>query len=99
VDDELPEYRVIPAPIQIDALVGAMQLTRHQIVIQELPAQAREFMDNTVGLRMGVADLEAMVAERPPDQKALKLSPSSSPAIAGATPGGRTVGCQASTGR
>jgi hypothetical protein len=64
-DDELPKYRLVPARLKIDAIVGYTQITGQSISPQQLPDFAREVVgaDEHVPLRQGVAEIEKLAAE------------------------------------
>jgi hypothetical protein len=64
-EDNLPKYRVIGAPIQMDATTGNMSIKGQILPAGSLPDFAREAgLGNDVELRNGVGELEAMIAGR-----------------------------------
>jgi hypothetical protein len=60
-DEELPPYRVIGAPIKVDAFVAGGQITGQQFAPSELPEFARERIREEVELRDGIGVIEAML--------------------------------------
>jgi AbiTii len=62
-DDELPDYRVINAPLMVDGVAGSHQVTHQQIPPSSLPDFAREHINERVELRQGVGDLAALAAQ------------------------------------
>ncbi len=79
IDDDLPEYRVVPAPILIDAFVGNGQVTGQPISAGAIPERFREHMGDSARLRQGLGELEALLG-----QKKIMLMPSVAPMIAAA---------------
>jgi hypothetical protein len=71
---ELPNYRKIPAPIEIDGFAGAMQATGHRISRRSLPDFARDDVDEEVPLTNSVGELAAMVQQAESQGGHLKLS-------------------------
>ena len=59
-DDELPGYRSIPAPIQMDGMSQWAQITGQQVGLSELPDFAREHVQERVELMQGVGEIESM---------------------------------------
>jgi hypothetical protein len=59
--DELPDYRLIAAPILVDGAVGFGYVTGQQVHSTDWPDFVREEVDETVRLYQPVAELEAMV--------------------------------------
>ncbi|MDP9331253.1 MAG: hypothetical protein M3P11_11520 [Actinomycetota bacterium] len=58
---DLPDYRIVAAPIVIDGQMGGRQFTRMQISPVELPEPARGKVKEEVELRSGVGELEEML--------------------------------------
>lgn len=56
----LPEYRQIPAPIQMDAIVGNAVIKGQTISPSGLPEVAREHITNKVPFFKGIGEIEAM---------------------------------------
>jgi AbiTii len=69
-EEELPDYRVVAAPLMIDGFSGNVHLTGRQIAPSNLPEFAQEYITETVEVRDGVGGLEALAAQ---DQ--IKLGP------------------------
>jgi hypothetical protein len=72
-DDELPGYRVIPAVIKVDFTNVRFHVTGQRISPHNLPDVVREHVDETLHLRMGIGEIEAL-ARRPDDDKGLRFS-------------------------
>lgn len=79
-DEELPEYRKLPAPLKIDAMTAGAQITGQQIGPHALPEPANKFIREEVELRFGVGEVEALVASRPAGES-IKLQPAGSTQI------------------
>jgi AbiTii len=60
-EPELPEYRIVAAPIVIDGMMRGAQFQRMQISPVELPQPMRGKVKEIVELRQGVGELEEMV--------------------------------------
>ncbi len=58
--DELPAYRVVPAPLLVDGFTGNLHVTRQPFPPSGLPEFAREHIKEEVQLRDGVASIEAL---------------------------------------
>lgn len=73
--EELPPYRNVNAPIQIDgAAPGA--IVRHQTISSmALPDFARDQIDELVPLRMGVREIQTMVSRANAKDGVVKLQP------------------------
>lgn len=69
-ESELPDYRVVAAPLQIDGISGNYQVTGQQFPPSGLPEFAREHISEQVQLRDGVGGLEALA-----NQPEIKLMP------------------------
>jgi hypothetical protein len=69
-DVQLPDYRVINAPLMVDGIAGNHQVTHQQFPPSSLPDFAREHISERLELRQGVGDLQALIAQ---DQ--IKLQP------------------------
>lgn len=67
--DDLPEYRKIAAPLQIDALMPFQgQIRGQQLSALELPDYAPDYIKGPVALRQGIGELEVM-AKTPESMK------------------------------
>lgn len=60
LEDELPKYRIIPAPIRVDAMRGNFQITGQRISPGELPDGIAEHIDEEVQIRYGIGEIEAL---------------------------------------
>jgi AbiTii len=69
-DEDLPDYRVIAAPLMVDGFSGNLHVTHQQIAPSSLPEFAREHITERVELRDGVGGIEALAAQEP-----IKLMP------------------------
>lgn len=58
-DDETPAYRIVAAPIKIDAALAGGFITGQQISPRVLPDFVQEKVSEELPLRMGVGELEA----------------------------------------
>ncbi|MEU9255474.1 hypothetical protein AB0D66_26965 [Streptomyces sp. NPDC048270] len=58
---DLPGYRRIPAPIQINALTGPNSIRGQRVSPNELPEFARGEVREEVALRHGIGEIEALV--------------------------------------
>lgn len=58
--EDLPRYRLIPAPLLIDGIAGYNHVTRQPISPAALPDVAQEFISEEVPLTEGVASLESL---------------------------------------
>jgi AbiTii len=59
-DDELPDYRIIRAPLMVDGIAGNVQVSQQQIAPSSIPDFARERVNEELELRDGVGSLEAL---------------------------------------
>ncbi|MBS1871462.1 MAG: hypothetical protein JSS99_17560 [Actinobacteria bacterium] len=62
-EDELPEYRIITAPLLIDGIAGNFKVTRQPWAPSSLPDFAREHISEKLRLRDGVGGLEALARQ------------------------------------
>jgi AbiTii-like protein len=69
-DEDLPEYRVISAPLLIDGVSGNYQITRQPWAPSALPDFAQEHITEKVQLRDGVGAIEALA-----QQADIKIAP------------------------
>ena len=60
-DDELPDYRVVAAPLLIDGISGNYKVTRQPFPPMQLPDFAREHITEEVTFRDGVGAIEALL--------------------------------------
>jgi AbiTii len=65
-DDELPPYRTIGAPLQLDMVNAAYIMRAQTISPLELPKEAHGKITNDVHLRMGIAEIEQYARQCPP---------------------------------
>lgn len=79
-DDELPSYRTINAPLQIDgALPGG--IVRHQTIgAMDIPDFARDEINERLPLRMGVNEIQNMVSQNRSD-RTVHLQPPGGPDV------------------
>jgi hypothetical protein len=68
--DELPDYRIIGAPLMIDGVSGRTKVTHQQIPPSSLPDFAQEHISERLELRDGVGSLEALA-----QQGQIRISP------------------------
>jgi hypothetical protein len=69
-EDDLPEYRIVPAPLLVDGFSGNAHVTRQPFPPSGLPEFAQENIKEEVQLRDGVGSIEALV-----QQEEIKLAP------------------------
>jgi hypothetical protein len=69
-DDDLPDYRVIAAPLLLDGISGHNHITRQPLAPFSLPEFAREHIKEEVRFYDGVGAIEALL-----QQDEIKLSP------------------------
>lgn len=62
-DDDLPDYRVVAAPLMIDGISGNYQVTGQQISPSFLPDFVREDIKEEVRFRNGIGELEAFARQ------------------------------------
>jgi hypothetical protein len=60
-DDDLPEYRIVGAPICVDAFVGNGWIKGQRMSIHELPKFAQESIKEQVALAFPVGEIEAII--------------------------------------
>ncbi|OEV11446.1 hypothetical protein [Streptomyces nanshensis] len=80
-EDEVPKYRIVGAPLKIDAFIGPRQITGQQISPNDLPAFAKKRIGEEVRLRMGVRELEDS-ANVKPEKAYVQLTPGGATDIA-----------------
>lgn len=66
-DIEVPDYRILNAPLQIDGAVPGGYVRHQTISPSELPHFAREELDELVPLRMGIREIQSMVDQHKAD--------------------------------
>jgi AbiTii len=66
-DDELPPYRRIVAPLQVDMMNMRWQVKGQTISPMELPEFARDEISNEVELRMGITEIEQFARQHATD--------------------------------
>lgn len=59
-DEDLPDYRTVPAFFALDGVTMTAQITQQQIPYSQLPEKVREHLKEQVELRYGVAELQDM---------------------------------------
>lgn len=69
-EDDLPGYRVVPAPLRVDGIAGNFKIERQAFAPSSLPDFAREHIKDEVELRDGIGSIEALLA-----MEEIKLSP------------------------
>jgi hypothetical protein len=69
-EEELPDYRIIGAPLVMDGIAGNAKITGQQLSSFHLPDFAREHITEELRLGQGVGDLEALLK-----QADIRLSP------------------------
>ncbi|MER7457651.1 hypothetical protein [Micromonospora sp. NPDC126480] len=72
-DDELPEWRKVHAPLQVDLISGHRHISNQTISRWDLPEFARDDLTEEVALVQGVGALEAMI--RNSGENVVKLGP------------------------
>lgn len=72
--DELPSYRSIPAPIQMDGMSPIAQVWGQRLGVSELPGFARHDIDEHVNLTMGVGEIEALAHHEHDGDTSVKFS-------------------------
>lgn len=77
-DDELPSYRKITAPLQIDGTVPGGIVRHETIGSMDIPDFARDDVNESVPLRMGVREIHSMVNQHSSD-RIVKLQPAGAP--------------------
>jgi hypothetical protein len=71
---ELPEYRVPPAVIEVDAIRGNYHISGQQISPRWLPAFAQEHIGEEVRLNHSVGEIEAMWQQAKAESGSIKLT-------------------------
>jgi hypothetical protein len=80
--EELPPYRVIAAPLEIDAaLPFGASVRGQQISSYDLPEFAREAITEELSLRMGIAEVEQLAARAKPGEP-VRLQPPEASTVA-----------------
>lgn len=88
--DELPAYRKINAPLQIDGTVPGGIVRHETIGSMDIPDFAREDISEVVPLRMGVSEIHSMVNQHRSD-RIVKLQPPGGPDLVTYINGTRTM--------
>ena len=73
-EDELPAYRRISAPLQMDAATMTGFIKNQSLSSWQLPEFAQDKITNDVDLREGIAEIEGLVHSCRPDE-VVKLGP------------------------
>ncbi|MFJ6531494.1 hypothetical protein [Microbacterium sp. NPDC091662] len=77
-DEELPRYRTITAPLQIDGAVPGGIIRNQSISPMDLPDFARDDVTELVRLQMGIREIRSMIDRHQSDQVVKLLPPGSS---------------------
>lgn len=80
--DDVPEYRVVGAPILIDGVSGYNLIKGQRIGVFDLPEEAREYIGETVHLLQGIGTIEQMANSAGNNEGAMKLAPPGSAELA-----------------
>jgi len=62
-NDELPSYRVVGAPICVDAIVGNSWIQGQRVSVYELPNFARDSIKEDVHLTFAIGEIEAIIRD------------------------------------
>jgi len=71
-DDHMPQYRKVPAIIQIDGIVGGAMFRHQTIGVHDLPEGIRDELSEQAIFRQGVGELEALIITHE-DTKTIRL--------------------------
>jgi hypothetical protein len=63
IDDDLPAYRTVTAPLQIDGVVPGATIRHQTISSFDLPDFARDDLSESVPLRMSVREIQSLVGQ------------------------------------
>ncbi len=74
-DDEVPEYRKIVAPLQIDAINMRFHIRGQHIGPSQLPDFARDKITNDLNLYQGIAEIEKLAQRVDEEDGVVKLGP------------------------
>lgn len=66
VDDDLPDYRRVAAPLLVDGIQGNWQFKRKQISTMELPDFARDAFTGGMAVTVGTAELQRLASRSKP---------------------------------
>ncbi|MFK4113785.1 hypothetical protein ACI2K6_04085 [Microbacterium sp. NPDC006705] len=77
-DVELPPYRTVSAPLQVDGAVSGGIVRHETIGAMDIPDFARDEINEQVPLRMGVSEIHSMVNQHRND-RIVKLQPPGAP--------------------
>jgi hypothetical protein len=72
--ESLPEYRVLAAPILMDAVDSYAMVRGQRVGVSELPDFAQDSLDESVELRMGLGEIEEMIRRNGGADRTVKLS-------------------------
>lgn len=61
-DADLPDYRKVPAAIQMDAVVGRGQITGQMVAPEQLPEFVRKEITNEVSFHQGIGEIQAIIS-------------------------------------
>lgn len=73
-EDDLPLYRRVPAPIQMDGMTVRAQIWGQSVGVSELPEFAQDDVSEWVELTQGVSEIEALARHNEGGDKTVKLS-------------------------
>ena len=65
-DDDLPEYRKVAVPLQVDGINPVYSVKRQTISPRELPEFARDVIANDLQLRQSISEIEKLAQRCPP---------------------------------
>lgn len=69
-EDDLPDYRIIRAPLVMDVVSGNYKITGQSVTPLHLPKEVREDVKDEVSLRGGIGEIEAMLRRAETDGEA-----------------------------
>ena len=72
---DLPDYRIISAPLCIDGATPGWMFTAQQISVLDLPDFAQEDISEKVGMRSSISALVEIARSSDPNDNGIKLSP------------------------
>jgi hypothetical protein len=81
--DDLPEYREIPAPLQIDGISGNYMVRGQPISALDLPEFARDLITDQMHLTQGIGEIEAWITQAESGDGFVRLSPPGAAELAG----------------
>lgn len=72
--EELPGYRMVPAALRLDAVLGNNMITGQQISRRELPEFAQEKIGELFPCQMGIGEVEAAIKDAGNNEGSLRFS-------------------------